>query len=170
MPPILITPAESASDFAAFANLVSDYVAWCRERYRGDTWFVDTILSHQSLASELKDLPLKYTPPKGRAVLARENGVICGCGAYRWIGDGIVEMKRVFVPSAFAGKGLGRSICETMMQFARQDGATLMRLDTAHLFHEAIALYEKLGFTRCAPYNDYPRELKPYIVFMEREL
>ena len=45
-----------------------------------------------------------------------------------------------------------------------------MRLDTAHLFHEAIALYETLGFRRCAPYNEYPQELKPYIVFMEREL
>jgi ribosomal protein S18 acetylase RimI-like enzyme len=168
--PIPITPAESPADFTAFAGLVSAYVDWCRERYREDTWFVDKILGHQSLASELKDLPVKYSLPNGRAFLARQNGVICGCGAYRWIGDGIVEMKRVFVPAAFSARGLGRAICETMMQSAREDGATLMRLDTAHLFHEAIALYEKLGFTRCPPYNEYPKELKPYIVFMERPI
>ena len=168
--PISITPAENTTDFTAFAGLVSDYAQWCRWRYRDDTWFVDQVFGHQSLASELQDLALKYSPPKGRAFLARESGNICGCGAYRWIGEATVEMKRLFIPPAFAGRGLGRALCEALIQSAIDDGCRLMRLDTAHLFHEAIALYEKLGFTRCAPYNDYPRELKPYIVFMEREL
>lgn len=167
---MVIAPAASPADFVAFADLVSDYVAWCRERYRDDAWFVDKILGHQSLASEIKDLSIKYSLPKGRAFLAREEGVICGCGAYRWIGEATVEMKRVFVPPAFAGQGRGRAICEAMMQSARNDGASLMRLDTAGLFHEAITLYEKLGFVPCAPYNDYPPELMPYIVFMERQL
>ena len=167
---ISITPAVHPSDFATFASLVGDYAGWCRERYRDDTWFVDQVFGHQSLASELEDLPLKYTPPKGRAFLAREDDVICGCGAYRWIGDGIVEMKRLFIPAAFAGRGLGRAMCEALIQSAIDDRCTLMRLDTAHLFHEAIALYEKVGFRRCAPYNAYPEDLKPYMVFMERTL
>jgi GNAT superfamily N-acetyltransferase len=168
--PVTITPALTPSDYAVFASLVGDYAAWCRERYRDDTWFVDQVFGHQSLASELEDLPLKYNPPKGRAFLAREDGVVCGCGAYRWIGEATVEMKRLFIPEAFAGKGLGRALCEALIQSAVDDRCSLMRLDTAHLFHEAIALYESLGFRRCAPYNDYPQKLKPYIVFMERLL
>ena len=39
----VIEPAESPADFASFAELVSDYVDWCRTRYSEDTWFVDQV-------------------------------------------------------------------------------------------------------------------------------
>jgi GNAT superfamily N-acetyltransferase len=167
---VVICPAVNPIDFEAFAELARGYVAWCRERYREDASFLDKIFGHQSLADELQDLSAKYSLPAGRAFLAREDGMVCGGGAYRWMGEGIVEMKRVFVPAAFAGRGLGRAICEALIQSARDDGSHLMRLDTLHLFHEAIALYRKLGFTPCAPFHDYPRELRPYVLFMERAL
>jgi GNAT superfamily N-acetyltransferase len=167
---ITITPAASADDFAAFAAMIGDYVAWCRERYSGDSWFVDQALSHQSLDAELQNLAQKYSPPAGRAFLAREGEKICGCGAYRWRGEDVVEMKRLFVPRQFAGKGFGRQICNALIASARADNCRVMLLDTANLLREAIALYDSLGFRRCDAYNDYPPELMRYIIFMELPL
>ena len=165
-----ITQAASAEDFESFGALIADYVEWCRARYSDDKWFVDQTLSHQSLDSELQDLAKKYTPPTGRAFIAREEGRPCGCAAYRWRGEGVVEMKRLFVPPAFKGKGYGRKICDALIASARADGCTTMLLDTANLMREAIALYESVGFRRCAPYNDYPPELMRYLIFMELPL
>jgi hypothetical protein len=45
-----------------------------------------------------------------------------------------------------------------------------MRLDTGNLMTEAIAMYRALGFRDCEPYNEYPPELMPYLVFLERSL
>ncbi|MFN8831179.1 MAG: GNAT family N-acetyltransferase [Labrys sp. (in: a-proteobacteria)] len=168
--PLTVEPAVSTADFDAFADLVTDYVNWCRERYKDDVWFVDQALSHQSLDAELRDLARKYSLPHGRAFIARADGVVCGCGAYRWIGTDIVEMKRLFVHAGFAGKGFGRELCRALMTAAKQDGCRFMRLDTARKLHEAIALYTSLGFRQIAPYNDYPPELMEHIIFLERAL
>jgi GNAT superfamily N-acetyltransferase len=168
--PATITPAETPADFEAFAGLVAEYVDWCRARYRDDAWFVDAALGHQSLAAEIEGIAAKYSPPAGRAFLARDGEQIVACGAYRWRGEGVVEMKRVFVPDRFKGKGHGRQLCEALIAAARADGCTTMLLDTANLLTEAIALYESLGFARRDPYNDYPPELMRYIIFMERSL
>ena len=79
-------------------------------------------------------------------------------------------MKRLFVPDRFRGKGHGRKLCEALIRSAKDEKFKLMRLDTGNLLTEAIALYESFGFRRCAPYNDYPEKLMPYIVFMEKPL
>lgn len=79
-------------------------------------------------------------------------------------------MKRLFVPTRYQGAGTGRKLCEALLQTAKADGFRLMRLDTGNLFAEAIRLYQSAGFQPCAAYSDYPSELQPYMVFMEREL
>jgi GNAT superfamily N-acetyltransferase len=164
----VISPATTLQDFATFAELVGEYVDWCRARYSEDAWFVDQVFDRQSVDAELRDLPATYSLPAGRAFLAREGDAVVGCAAYRWRGSDVVEMKRLFV--RHRGKGYGRQICRTLFAAAQADGARLMLLDTAHLLHEAIALYESMGFARRDPYNDYPPELMRYIIFMERPL
>ena len=166
----VIFTATTASDYEAFARLVGEYVEWCRDRYQDDAWFVDQALSHQSLDRELEDLAGSYGPPNGRTFLARHEGQICGCGAYRRRTNDVCEMKRLFVPDRFRGKGHGRTLCEAIIKSAQDEKFKLMRLDTANLLTEAIALYESFGFHRCAPYNDYPEKLMSYIVFMEKPL
>jgi ribosomal protein S18 acetylase RimI-like enzyme len=79
-------------------------------------------------------------------------------------------MKRLFVPDRFRGLGIGRKLCAALIQSARNDGFTVMRLDTAGQMSEAVALYEAIGFRRCTPYNEYPERLMPHMVFMEMTL
>lgn len=165
-----IRTASTPADFAGFAGLVTEYVAWCRARYRDHPWFVERVFGHQSLDDELAGLQEAYSPPRGKALLFVSDGELRGGGAYRRRPDGSCEMKRLFVPARYQGQGIGRRLCEGLIESARGEGYALMRLDTAALFAEAIALYEAAGFRRCEPYLEYPPELLPHLVFMERPL
>jgi len=165
--PEIIHPAATASDYSAFAGLIREYVDWSRARYRGDAWFIEQAFSHQLLESELEDLSVSYGPPNGKTLLARSDGQICGGVAYRRLSDEICEMKRLFVPDRFRGRGTGRRLCEAIVASAGDAGFRLMRLDTGNLLTEAIEMYKSIGFRLCAPYHQYPEPLMPYLVFME---
>jgi GNAT superfamily N-acetyltransferase len=165
-----IEPARSVQDYAAFAGLIDEYVGWCRARFADDPWFVDAVFGHQALERELAALPRAYGPPDGMTLIARVDGEVRGAGAYRRIGEGVCEMKRLYVPLRFQGAGLGRKLAHALMETARAEGYALMRLDSGKRHHEAIALYEALGFAPCPPYHDYPEQFMPYLVFMERKL
>ena len=165
-----ILEASSPEEYDAFRALTRGYVEWCRKRFSDLPWFVDRVFSHQSLDDELSTIARAYGRPRGKVLLAAANGQIIGGGAYRTIAPGVCEMKRLFVPEAFQGTGVGRRLCEALVAHARADGFHLMRLDTATLLHEALRLYRSAGFVECEPYNEYPQELRPFIVFMERPL
>ena len=168
--PVIVTKVSGPENFEAFGTLIRQYVEWCRARYQEDAWFVDQALGHQALDAELAQLSVKYSPPHGWAFLAHGDGDICGCGGYRRMSDEICEMKRVFVPERFRGKGVGRALCNEIVRSARREGYRTMRLDTANRLVEAIAMYEAIGFRRRSPYQNYPDRLMPYLVFMEMPL
>jgi GNAT superfamily N-acetyltransferase len=165
-----IAPATSSVDFADFAALVGDYVEWSRRRYAGDAWFMDAAFGHQALDAELAEGFPAYRPPAGLALLARRDRSTLGGVAYRRLSDEACEMKRLFVRAEGQGSGLGRRLCLALMEAARHAGYRVMRLDTADLFGEAIALYRAVGFRDCPPFHAYPEAVAPRIVFMERSL
>lgn len=165
-----IRVAADEDDYRAFGMLIREYVAWCRTRYAHDPWFVDAAFGHQGLEAELEGLSKAYGPPKGKTLLALAGGEVKGACAYRRLSADTCEMKRLYVPSRFHGRGIGKQLCEALFAIAGQDGYGRMRLDTANLLTEAISMYKGLGFRECPPYHDYPPDLMPYIVFMERDL
>jgi GNAT superfamily N-acetyltransferase len=165
-----ISTARTQADYDAFAAVVTEYVDWCRTRYADLEWFVRDVFSHQSLQTELDALSTAYGPPKGKTLLIWRDGEICGGGAYRVIGDGICEMKRLYVLDKFRGEGLGRTLCQAMIDTAKADGFHLMRLDTGDRLAEAIKMYQAFGFRPCPPYHDYPAGLMAHLVFMELPL
>ena len=165
-----ISPAASEADYAAFGALVREYADWCVARFAEEAWMIELAFSHQALDRELENLAERYGPPGGKTFLARRDGEVVGCGAYRRRSDEYCEMKRLFVPDRFRGLGLGRKLSAALIASAKDDGFKLMRLDTAAQMSEAVALYEAIGFKRCAPYNEYPERLMPHMVFMELAL
>ena len=166
----MIRLAETPEDYAGFSEVCRDYVGWCRRRYADLPWFIDEVFGYQDLEAELKVLAASYGPPRGRTLIATlEDRVVAG-GAYRRTGDGVCELKRLYVTDAARGHGLGRQLTEALAASARADGFQRMQLDTGDRMTEALALYDRLGFQRIAPYHLYPERLMPYLVFMDRRL
>lgn len=119
-------------------------------------------LSFQNFQAEVAALPDRYAPPSGQLLLAKVDGDPVGCVALRQIGDGICEMKRLFVRPALRGNGIGRALAQAIIEEARRIGYECMRLDT--VLEPAKCLYRSLGFQEIPPYQHVPIE---GIVFME---
>lgn len=116
---------------------------------------------------ELADLPGPYAPPDGYALIAMDDEHGAGCVAFRRIDADCCEMKRLFVPERYQGKGLGRALCEELIECAKHAGYSHMRLDTHPWMTTAQNLYDMLGFVEIERYNDNPT---PGIRFFELTL
>ena len=125
-------------------------------------------LCFQNFEKELAELPGDYAPPTGRLYLAVTNDGVAGCIALRKLGEGLCEMKRLYVRPAFRGTGLGRKLSERIIADARAIGYASMRLDTLPgKMDQAIVLYRSLGFKSIPSYYDNPYD---DVAFMELEL
>jgi len=157
LPVIDLVQASSDDDIARARGLFREYETW-----------IQTDLCFQSFEQELAELPGKYAPPEGRLLLAFQDGQLAGCVALRKIGEGVCEMKRLFVRPDFHGKGLGRRLIDQVVMEAREIGYQRMRLDTLPpRMNKAIALYRRLGFKEIEPYYENP---VPGALFMELQL
>ena len=116
-------------------------------------------LSYQDFAAEVANLPGKYAPPAGELLLAvGEGGEPLGCVAVRPLGEGRCEMKRLYVPSAARGLGVGKALVEAIILAAAKIGYREMWLDTLPEMTTALALYRRAGFTPIASYYTTPVE------------
>jgi putative acetyltransferase len=113
------------------------------------------------------DLNALMQPEVKFAVVRDADGAIVGCGAVV-LSPEYGEIKRMYVQPAMRGKGLARRLMETLEQATREAGRPLMVLETGPSQPEAIALYERHGFTVCGPYGDYRDD--PLSVFMRKQL
>lgn len=153
-----IVQAQSESEIEQVRELFGEYVAW-----------LGINLCFQNYDKEVAELPGEYALPRGRLLLAlADDGAAAGCAALRDLGNGVAEMKRLFVRPAFRGQRLGWQLAEMILDEARALGYERIRLDTLPgKMDRAIAMYRVLGFKDIAPYYNNPVE---GAAFMELEL
>lgn len=88
--------------------------------------------------------------------VALDEGDVVGSVALRELGDDAVELKRMYLRPAHRGRGLGRSLLLLALDWAREHGARVVRLDTSERMVAAQRLYESYGFHRVE--GDAPRQ------------
>ena len=87
--------------------------------------------------------------------VARVDGAAAGCGGVLLVGNDYGEIKRMYVRPRFRRAGVGKAILTRLADHARGRGVNLLRLETGIHQVEAIALYERFGFQRIAPFGPY---------------
>lgn len=126
--------------------------------------FLGVSLCFQSFEDELAALPGKYSASDdGCLYLAvansnssKTNGRIAGCVAFYRVSESTCELKRLFVRPQFHRLGLGRLLMERACTDAKQAGYETMILDSLARLTAACKLYNSLGFSEIAPYNENP--------------
>jgi putative acetyltransferase len=143
-----LVQAESAAQIEEARALFLEYSGW-----------LGLDLCFQNFASELAQLPGKYSKPEGRLLLAMDQERLAGCVALRKLDALTCEMKRLYVRPEFRGRGLGRLLTRAVIEEARSAGYKRMMLDTLpSRMKEALEMYRSMGFGEIAPYYDNPIE------------
>lgn len=91
----------------------------------------------------------------GVFVVARRDEELAACGALLPLGDGIVEIKRIYVVPALRGRGVARRLLDHLLREARARGWNTARLGTGKGHREALTLYRTLGFSEIPRFGAY---------------
>ena len=135
-----------------------------------------------ALIKELDDYQDSLYPPESRHALdlaslmqphvrfavARDGQArAIGCGAVV-LGPDYGELKRMVVQPRGRGQGVARALLALLEAEARRAGCHLLKLETGSYQPEALGLYAKSGYERCAPFGQYTND--PLSVFMQKRL
>ncbi len=88
--------------------------------------------------------------------VAVDGDAVVGSVALRDLGDGAVELKRMYLRSDQRGRGLGKQLLELALDWSRANKMRVVRLDTSERMVAAQRLYEANGFERVP--GDAPRQ------------
>ena len=97
--------------------------------------------------------PSEMVPPAGVFVLVCDDERVVAGGGVRRLGDGVAEIKRMYVVPAARGAGHGRRLLDALEAAAADLGYGRVRLDTAASMTTAAAMYRRAGYREIADYN-----------------
>lgn len=94
---------------------------------------------------DLDDIEANYLPDGLFDVLVEDGRIIGTVGVYPK-GEGVCELRKMYLERNARGRGLGRRMLEHACARARELGFRSMELETAGALKEAISLYIAWGF------------------------
>lgn len=97
--------------------------------------------------------PAEFSPPGGAYLVGYLDGQpVCG-GGIKALGDGVAELKRLYVAPPFRGQRLAGDLIRELEKLARDLGYRAMRLDS---WRPSRGLYIAAGYREIADYNHSP--------------
>lgn len=88
-------------------------------------------------------------------VVAYENEIPIGCGAIKEFSADSMEVKRMYTSPNGRKKGIATAIIKELEGWAKELGYTKCVLETGKRQHDAIALYQKVGYQIIPNYGQY---------------
>lgn len=167
---LIIRQAAGADDLLAVQALCRDYRMLLAARTADRPEILKNYYDAAAYEALLAALPEKHARPDGAIFVAVLDGAVVGCGMTHRVGPETCEIKRVFTAPAARRHGAAQAIFAAAMAQARADGYRVMVLDTLVRLHEAIELYEKLGFTDWAPFYELPAGFEDLVRFYGKRL
>ena len=112
------------------------------------------------------------SPPDSVFYVVYDGETAMGMGGLRRVGDGVGEIKRIYVSPAGRGGGMGAKILDRLERDARSFGYRELLLETGPFMTSAHRIYEAAGFEDIAPFAgaEVPEELQHDWRFMRRRL
>ena len=136
MTPVLRAGRDSdAADFIAL-------IGACWSEYPGCVMDVD------GEVPELRALASYYAAQGGALWAAEDHGRVVGMVATKPLGDGCWEICKMYAYPEQRGSGLARALIEAAEDFARAQGATVMKLWSDTRFDRAHRFYENRSYVR----------------------
>ena len=89
------------------------------------------------------------------AIVIYENNEPVGCGAIKEYEQGVLEVKRMYVPLEKRAKGIASIVLAELEQWAKELGYMKCILETGYKQPEAIRLYEKNNYIVIPNYGQY---------------
>ena len=96
------------------------------------------------------------------------DGQPTGCGGVKVYGTEFGEVKRMFVRPEYRGQGVAKAVLDHIVAYCRERKVAALRLETGVLQTDAIGLYERYGFTRRGPFEEYRED--PMSVYFEKRI
>jgi putative acetyltransferase len=107
----------------------------------------------------LQDPEAAIIAPGGQIFFAVEGNDVVGTVAVIRLPHATCELAKMAVRPSHQGRGIGERLGRAAVEFARDQGAATIFLETNSRLANAIRLYERLGFVHAAPPtpSDYAR-------------
>ena len=144
-----------------FADLLKNRL----HEYRDWTSFKEYMKNYEDEVTNR--LPGRFGPPKGCLLLATYKTETAGCVGPMDLGDGVCEMRRLYVKPEYRKSGVGKSLAKAVIEQGQKMGYRSMRLNTNKKMTGAEELYRSLGFKDIAPYEYFEIDC---MVFLELKL
>lgn len=113
------------------------------------------------------DPPQALCDPDVCFLVATIGGEAVGCGALKRCGNW-GEIKRMYLKPAARGRGIASTMLSMLLERARRQGLSIVRLETGPLNPGALKLYRAFGFEETKAFPPYQPD--PLSVFMEIKL
>ncbi|XP_077334472.1 N-acetyltransferase 8F1-like [Lithobates pipiens] len=126
--------------------------------------------ARECLASDMLDIRKNYLQRDGCCFWVAESGgdivgMVAAAPFPHPAGQNQVELKRLSVSKKHRGRGIGKALCRTVIDFARRSGYQAIVLETSVFRMDSVHLYKSLGFRITGTYhqNHYFKKFIDYI-------
>lgn len=101
----------------------------------------------------------QFDPPSGIFLVIVDGEQTAAGGGFRAHAEGVCEVKRMWTSPDHRRRGLASGILTALEQAATAAGYRRLVLETGDRQPEAIAMYERRGYSRVSPFGPHPDDL-----------